>query len=125
MAKKGEKTAKELAQVASGDLRQQLIDSQQELFSIRFQLATGAQTNSSQIRTVKRRIARIHTVIREGEVGVKHIAKAKSNAATGTAKAEKAAKPAKAAKAPAAKAEKPAKAEGEKATKSAGKKAKS
>jgi large subunit ribosomal protein L29 len=74
MARKNEKTAVQLASAPGEELRQDLVDSQKELFSIRFQLATGAQTDSSQIRTVKRRIARIHTVIREKELGIKQIA---------------------------------------------------
>ena len=41
-----------------------------ELFNLRFQLATGQLTNNRRLRTVKRDIARIYTVIRERELGL-------------------------------------------------------
>ena len=71
MARKKEYVLLDLEGLDSTGLRKRLEDSQQELFSIRFQLATGSQTNSSQIRQVKRRISQIHTVLREKELGIK------------------------------------------------------
>lgn len=71
MARKKENVLVDLEGLDPVGLRKRLEDSQQELFSIRFQLATGSQTNSSQIRQVKRRIGQIHTVLREKELGIK------------------------------------------------------
>ena len=60
------------AQVA-GDLRGLLDDelvtklreAKEELFNLRFQSATGQLDNNSRLRTVKKDIARIYTVMRE------------------------------------------------------------
>lgn len=49
-------------------LREKLVDAKQELFNLRFQLATGHLTDSSRVGIVKRQIARIHTVIRRLEL---------------------------------------------------------
>ena len=49
-------------------LRERLSDAKQELFNLRFQLATGHLTDSSRVGIVKKQIARIHTVIREIEL---------------------------------------------------------
>lgn len=50
------------------ELRQVLVDSQDELFTLRFQLATKNLDNHRTIRKAKREIARIHTIIREKEL---------------------------------------------------------
>lgn len=50
------------------DLRETLVDSQEELFNLRFQKATGNLDNHRAIRKAKREIARVHTVIREMEL---------------------------------------------------------
>ena len=49
-------------------LVQQLTDAKQELFHLRFQLATGQQDNFARIGQVKKDIARINTVLREREI---------------------------------------------------------
>lgn len=51
------------------DLRQVLVDAKEELFNLKFQRATGNLENHRNIRRAKREIARIHTVIREKELG--------------------------------------------------------
>lgn len=51
------------------DLRQILVDAKEELFNLKFQRATGNLENHRNIRRAKREIARIHTVIREKELG--------------------------------------------------------
>ncbi|MFA5504408.1 MAG: 50S ribosomal protein L29 [Vulcanimicrobiota bacterium] len=50
------------------ELRQALVDSQDELFTLRFQLATKNLDNHRGIRKTKKEIARIHTIIREKEL---------------------------------------------------------
>jgi len=49
-------------------LIQQLSEAKQELFQLRFQLATGQQENTSRLGHVKKDIARINTVLREREI---------------------------------------------------------
>ena len=47
-----------------------LKDAKEELFNLRFQNATGQLDNSARLKTVRREIARIYTVIRERELGI-------------------------------------------------------
>lgn len=60
--------AAELREFADDQLLDQLGESKQELFNLRFQIATGQLENSAQISQVKRDIARINTVLREREI---------------------------------------------------------
>jgi large subunit ribosomal protein L29 len=46
----------------------QLGEAKEELFKLRFQLATGQQENTARIGQVKKDIARINTVLREREI---------------------------------------------------------
>jgi large subunit ribosomal protein L29 len=46
----------------------ELASAKEELFKLRFQLATGQQDNTARIGHVKRQIARINTVLREREI---------------------------------------------------------
>ncbi len=56
------------------ELRERLGNAKQELFNLRFQLATGHLNDSSRVGHVKRQIARIHTAIRELELKeTKHV----------------------------------------------------
>ena len=63
---------------AAGDLRGLLDDelvtklreAKEELFNLRFQSATGQLDNNARLRTVKKDIARIYTVMRERELGL-------------------------------------------------------
>lgn len=50
------------------ELREVLVETQEELFNLRFQRATRNLDNHRNIRTAKREIARIHTLIREAEL---------------------------------------------------------
>ena len=47
-----------------------LRESKEELFNLRFQMATGQMDNNRRLRTVKHDIARIYTVMRERELGL-------------------------------------------------------
>ena len=51
-------------------LATQLSESKKELFNIRFQEVTG-QASAGRRRTIKRDIARIYTVLRERELGIR------------------------------------------------------
>ena len=45
--------------------------SKEELFNLRFQAATGQLDNASRLKSVKRDIARIYTILRERELGIR------------------------------------------------------
>ena len=84
-------------------LVEELKKAKEELFNLRFQSATGQLESHGRLRAVKRDIARIYTIIRERELGIRAIP---VPAAAAPAKAKKADKPADAeATAPAAKTE--------------------
>ncbi len=52
---------------SSEELRKQLEESYQELFNLRFRLATKQLVNQHEIRNVRKRVARIKTILRERE----------------------------------------------------------
>ena len=52
-------------------LLDELRRSKEELFNLRFQSATGQLDNHGRLRAIKRDIARIYTVIRERELGIR------------------------------------------------------
>ena len=47
-----------------------LREAKEELFNLRFQMATGQMDNNRRLRTVRHDIARIYTVMRERELGL-------------------------------------------------------
>jgi large subunit ribosomal protein L29 len=51
-----------------GELNQKLASLKEELFNLRFQLATGQLENPMRIKEIKKTIARIKTVQREQEL---------------------------------------------------------
>jgi large subunit ribosomal protein L29 len=61
----------ELDEMTNADLETRLRESKEELFNLRFQSATGQLENHGRLRTVKRDIARIYTVVRERELGIR------------------------------------------------------
>ncbi|HOB58020.1 MAG: 50S ribosomal protein L29 [Microbacteriaceae bacterium] len=52
-------------------LVEELRKAKEELFNLRFQSATGQLDSHGRLRAVKRDIARIYTVIRERELGIR------------------------------------------------------
>jgi large subunit ribosomal protein L29 len=54
---------KELRGLSMTDLQKKLKDSRQELFNLRFQMATGQLSNHREIRHVRRNLAQILTEI--------------------------------------------------------------
>jgi large subunit ribosomal protein L29 len=52
-------------------LADELKKAKEELFNLRFQSATGQLESHGRLRAVKRDIARIYTVIRERELGIR------------------------------------------------------
>ncbi|BAF58509.1 MAG: 50S ribosomal protein L29 [Pelotomaculum sp.] len=63
--------AKELRELTDAELNKKLSDSKEELFKLRFQLATGQLDNPMKLQEVRRRIARVKTIIRERELGIR------------------------------------------------------
>ncbi len=60
--------ARELRQSSREELLEKLKEAKEELFNLRFQLATGQLDNTSRIKEAKKDIARIFTVLREKEL---------------------------------------------------------
>jgi len=87
-------TALDLRSAGDEDLVTRLKDAKQELFNLRFQVATGQLDNNRRLQTVRRDIARIYTVMRERELGITYqvIAEDSEDAAStvSTSKTEKA-----------------------------------
>ena len=62
--------AGELRELTDDELTDKLRESKEELFNLRFQMATGQLDNNRRLRTVRQEIARIYTVLRERELGL-------------------------------------------------------
>ena len=60
--------SKALTDLGDTDLLEQLSDSKEELFNLRFQNATGQLDNPSRIKQVKKEIARTLTELRAREI---------------------------------------------------------
>ncbi|MBX3088761.1 MAG: 50S ribosomal protein L29 [Cryobacterium sp.] len=70
-------------------LVEELRKAKEELFNLRFQSATGQLESHGRLRAVKRDIARIYTVIRERELGIRATPAAAEIPAKSTAKSKK------------------------------------
>ena len=62
--------AHELDELSQVDLEAKLREAKEELFNLRFQAATGQLESHGRLRTVKKDIARIYTIMRERELGL-------------------------------------------------------
>ena len=62
-------TEKEIREKSNTELLQEIETLKEELFNLRFQQATGQLENTARMKTVKKTIARIKTVMRERELG--------------------------------------------------------
>ena len=60
----------ELRELHDDELQTRLRESKEELFNLRFQMATGQLDNNRRLRVVRHDIARIYTVLRERELGL-------------------------------------------------------
>ncbi|MGI6262747.1 MAG: 50S ribosomal protein L29 [Succiniclasticum sp.] len=58
----------EIRDLSATDLDKKLAELKEELFNLRFQMATGQCENPTKIREVKKSIARIKTVQRQNEI---------------------------------------------------------
>ena len=84
-------TAHELDEMTNVDLEAKLREAKEELFNLRFQAATGQLESHGRLRTVKKDIARIYTVVRERELGIRTAPGSSNEANTKEAPHERAA----------------------------------
>lgn len=70
-------------------LAEELKRSKEELFNLRFQSATGQLDNHGRLKTVKRDIARIYTILRERELGIREDVEAPAEDVKADKKADK------------------------------------
>lgn len=73
-------TVDKLAEMDEAQLTDALRNAKEELFNLRFQAATGQLENSARLKAVKRDIARIYTVARERELGIRETVGASAKA---------------------------------------------
>jgi large subunit ribosomal protein L29 len=71
-------TAADLRSLDDDSLEERLRESKEELFNLRFQAATGQLESHGRLRAVRREIARIHTLVRERELGITPVVDADS-----------------------------------------------
>lgn len=61
----------EIRALSNEELKKQLEEAYQELFNLRFRLATKQLVNHRELPRVKKKIARLKTIIRERELGIR------------------------------------------------------
>jgi len=62
---------KEFRDMSADDLNKELEESHEELFNLRFRVATKQLVNHRELRRVKRKIARLKTLLTERELGIR------------------------------------------------------
>lgn len=62
---------KEFRDLGTGELAEQLEGTHQELFNLRFRLSTKQLVNHREVRRVKKKIARLKTLLRERELSIR------------------------------------------------------
>ncbi|HHT42972.1 MAG TPA: 50S ribosomal protein L29 [Firmicutes bacterium] len=63
--------AKDIRNLSANELEARLGELKEELFNLRFQLATGQLDNPMRISAVRKDIARVKTVMRERELNIR------------------------------------------------------
>ncbi|MFH0801484.1 MAG: 50S ribosomal protein L29 [bacterium] len=71
MAVKVKEAVGKMREMTPVELKDRLKDVKEELFNLRFQLATGHLEDFTKIRQIRRNIARIQTVLKEKELGIR------------------------------------------------------
>lgn len=61
----------EIRSLSIDELKKQIEESHRELFDLRFRLAVKQLVNHRELRSVKKRIARMETVLTERELGIR------------------------------------------------------
>ena len=82
-----------LDKIEDSVLMEELKKAKEELFNLRFQSATGQLESHGRLRAVKRDIARIYTIIRERELGIRAVPAPGGKLPERAKKAEKPAEP--------------------------------
>jgi large subunit ribosomal protein L29 len=62
--------AAELRSLSRDELNAKVVELKEELFTLRFQAATGQLESHGRLRSVRKDIARIYTVIQERDLGI-------------------------------------------------------
>lgn len=62
---------KEMREFSADELKTKIKEGRQQLFNLRFQLATRQLTNTAQMKAAKNRIAQLSSVLREKELAGK------------------------------------------------------
>ncbi|WP_100012655.1 50S ribosomal protein L29 [Lentibacillus sediminis] len=62
--------ANEIRDLTTAEIEQNVKSLKEELFNLRFQLATGQLENTARLREVRKTIARMKTVVRQRELSV-------------------------------------------------------
>jgi large subunit ribosomal protein L29 len=57
----------DLRKISADDLRKKQTESTQELFNLKFQLHTGRLENTSKLKSLRKDIARINTILTESK----------------------------------------------------------
>lgn len=60
--------AKEIRDLTNSELESNVKELKEELFNLRFQLATGQLENTARIKEVRKTIARMKTTVRQREI---------------------------------------------------------
>lgn len=60
--------ARDLRELPYAELEEKFSEAKEELFNLRFQVATNQLDNTARIRAVRHEVARIATVMREQEI---------------------------------------------------------
>lgn len=60
--------ASELRELSDRELQEKIRELKDELFNLRFQMATGQLENTMRLREVRKSIARVKTILREREL---------------------------------------------------------
>ncbi|MBM7824936.1 large subunit ribosomal protein L29 [Arcanobacterium pluranimalium] len=64
-------TTEELDKLTDGELAEKLKEAKEELFNLRFSAVTHRLEDSGRLKEVRRNIARIYTIARERELGIR------------------------------------------------------
>lgn len=65
--------ASELRELGNEELVGKLREAKEELFKLRFQAATGQLENNGRLKSVRKDIARIYTLMHERELGIETV----------------------------------------------------
>ena len=59
----------DLRKISAEELTKKQAESSQELFNLKFQLHTGRLENTSKLKSIRKNIARINTILTESQAG--------------------------------------------------------